>query len=186
MTLPKMQADEVTPKTKKDRFDRLTEAKDNCGSHSLPDAKPDSPMPANVEQPLRLLVVEDNRTDYELIVRHLGHCGFAPQARRVDSGLELRRALEEGSWDIIITDHKLARFSGAEALALIREMGSTIPALCVTGSEDPANMKKVLDAGACGLISKDLAPLCAAVRSALNRRSLRPQPPGPSTSGAVK
>ena len=142
------------------------------------------PTPSRVEQPLRVLMIEDSQNDCELIVRHLRRCGFTPRDRRVDDGPELRRALEQDSWDIIITDHNLPTFSGTEALALIRAFGRNIPTLCVTGSADPAKIREVLDAGACALISKDdLAPLWAAVTSALNRRAAQSDPPGRSRSG---
>jgi CheY-like chemotaxis protein len=126
-----------------------------------------------------VLVIEDSQNDFELIIRQLRRCGFAPRARRVDSGPELQLALEQDPWDIIITDHKLPTFSGAEALALIRDIGRNIPTLCVSGSTDPARINEVLDAGACALVSKDdLAPLCAAVTDALNQRAAQSNRPG--------
>ena len=135
-------------------------------------------VPARTDSPLRVLVIEDNPNDFALILRQLRRCGFPPRARRVDSRPELRLALEQDPWDIIITDHKLPTFSGAEALALIREIGLNIPTLCVTGSADPARINEVLDAGACALVSKDdLAPLCAAVTDALNRRAAQSDRP---------
>ena len=159
-------------------------------AHTTKPADPDSPgsastsptdptveagqksVPARTDPPLRVLVIEDSQNDFELIIRQLRRCGFAPRARRVDSGPELRLALEQDPWDIIITDHKLPTFSGTKALALIRDIGLNIPTLCVTGSADPARISEVLDAGACALVSKDdLAPLCAAVTDALNRRA---------------
>ena len=144
--------------------------------------KPETSTPSSVCQPLRVLMVEDSENDCELILRQLKRCGFAPQVRRVDTGPGLRRALEQESWDIIITDHLMPTFSGAEALALIRDMGSNIPTLCVTGSADPAKIAVVLNAGAFALISKDdLAPLCAAVKSALSRSAAPSNPSGRST-----
>jgi CheY-like chemotaxis protein len=139
--------------------------------------------PAGINPPLRVLVIEDSQNDFELIIRQLRRCGFAPRARRVDSGPELRLALDQDVWDLIITDHKLPTFSGAEALALIRDIGLDIPTLCVTGSADPARISEVLDAGVCALISKDdLAPLCPAVTRALNRGASQSDPQGRSTS----
>jgi two-component system sensor histidine kinase EvgS len=129
-------------------------------------------------------MVEDNKNDCDLIVRHLRRCGFTLRVWRVDNGPELRRVLEQDSWDIIITDHKLPSLSGAEVLALIRDIGLNIPTLCVTGSVDPAKLREVLDAGPCELISKDdLTPLGAAVTSALNRRPAQSDPPGRPKSG---
>ena len=141
----------------------------------------EKPAPSGVESPLRVLLVEDSTNDCELILRQLKRCGFAPRFRRVENESELRRALEQEPWDIIITDHNLPTFSGAEALDLIRDIGLNIPTLCVTGSADPAKITAVLNAGACALISKDnLAPLCAAVTSALNRSAPLSNPPGRS------
>jgi len=151
--------------------------------------KPETSTLSSVGRPLRVLMVEDSENDCELILRQLKRCGFAPQVRRVDTGPGLRRALEQESWDIIITDHIMPTFSGAEALALIRDMGSKIPTLCVTGSGDPAKIAEVLNAGAFALISKDdLAPLCAAIESALSRSAPPSNPSGPSTAvdGAVE
>src|SRR5437867_3451546 len=82
------------------------------------------PTPSRVDQPLRVLMVEDSENDCELTVRQLKSCGFTPRFRRVDNGPELRLALVQDSSDIMITDHKLPTFSGAEAIALIRDIGS--------------------------------------------------------------
>jgi len=121
---------------------------------------------------LRVLMVEDSKNDCELIVRHLKRCGFTLRVWRVDNGPELRRALEQDSWDIVTTDDLLPTFSAAEALALIRDIGLNIPAICITGNADPAKITEVLDAGVCALISKDnLDPLSAAVTGALERRA---------------
>lgn len=132
-----------------------------------PDALQGSAHPGE-ERPLRVLLVDDSENDCELICRHLRRCGFSPQARRVDTGSDLRRALEEETWDLVITDCRLPSFSGADALALVRRARPRTPVICVTGHHDPATIAQILNAGAFAVISKDeLAPLCAAVRRAL-------------------
>jgi len=157
------------------------------GSSSVPrdplvDADP-KPAPSRTENPLRVLMIEDSKNDCELIIRHLKRCGFTPRVRRVFDRTEMRRALDQDAWDIIITDNQLPTFSGAEALALVRELGLNIPTLCVTGSADPVRIAEVLDAGACAIVSKDdLAPLCLAVNEALKRKSAQSNPPGPAGS----
>jgi len=166
----------------------LTNPRPSGGSASEPAGPSSDPgqerTPSQADNPLRVLMIEDNMNDCELIVRQLKRCGFSPQYRRVDTEAELRRALEEESWDIITTDNQLPTFSGAEALAMLRDIGLNIPTICITGSADPSKITTVLDAGACAMISKDdLAPLCIAVTDALNRRAARSGPPGPSASG---
>jgi len=158
-----------------------------CSRSSVPTDPPvdasQKPTPSRTENPLRVLMIEDSKNDCELIIRHLKRCGFTPRVRRVFDRTEMRRALDQDAWDIIITDNQLPTFSGAEALALVRELGLNIPTLCVTGSADPVRIAEVLDAGACAIVSKDdLAPLCLAVNDALNRKSAQSNPPGPAGS----
>ena len=142
-----------------------------------------NPAPSRTENPLRVLMIEDSKNDCELIIRHLKRCGFTPRVRRVFDRTEMRRALDQDAWDIIITDNQLPTFSGAEALALVRELGLNIPTLCVTGSADPVRIAEVLNAGACAIVSKDdLAPLCLAVNEALRRKPAQSNPPGPAAS----
>src|SRR5206468_10887472 len=103
-------------------------------------------------------------------------CGFMPRLRRVATRHEMRCALEQESWDIVFADCKLPIFSGTEALALIRNLGFNIPAICLSGSEDSSKTDEVLNAGARALIKKDnLDPLCAAIRQVLNREPTKPK-----------
>jgi DNA-binding response OmpR family regulator len=69
---------------------------------------------------LRVLIVEDDATDAELVVRELKKSGFEPESRRVDTRDAFMIALEESTPDVIIYDHNLPHFSSSEALELTR------------------------------------------------------------------
>jgi CheY-like chemotaxis protein len=130
------------------------------------------PTPSKTVVKLRVLMVDDNSNDCELIHWQLKRCGFEPLIKRVEDRAEMLRALEQESWDILFTDCRLPRFSGTEALDLLREIGLHLPTICVTGSPDPRKLAETLVAGACDVIDKNnLTPLCNAVTRVLDRRA---------------
>jgi two-component system cell cycle sensor histidine kinase/response regulator CckA len=93
-----------------------------------------------VASPLRVLIVEDSPDDCELILRELRRGGFAPEHLRVDTSDELAAALRRQAWDVIIADYSMPRFSGTDALALVRDLGCDTPFIFVSGTigEDTA------------------------------------------------
>ncbi len=84
--------------------------------------------------PLRVLLVEDSDSDEALIHLHLSRGGFDPQVTRVETGDDFKRALEQGTFDIIIADYNLPSFSGFEALAIFHRTHRDIPFLLVSGT----------------------------------------------------
>jgi two-component system sensor histidine kinase UhpB len=83
---------------------------------------------------LRVIVVEDNDSDYLLTVRALRRSGYAPDARCVQSAAELRAALADGPWDVVISDQSLPGLSAAAASEIVREVDSEVPFLVVSGT----------------------------------------------------
>ena len=71
--------------------------------------------------PLRVLVVEDSEDDALLLLRELKRGGYDVTSERVDTPEAMTAALERGGWDIIISDYKMPRFNGLDALKLVRE-----------------------------------------------------------------
>src|SRR6476661_4503846 len=88
---------------------------------------------ACVRQPLRVLIVEDNPLDAELMVRELKRNGFEPDWHRVDVEADYRMRLEE-SPEIILADYSLPQFSAVRALELFLERRLEIPFIVVSGT----------------------------------------------------
>ena len=80
-----------------------------------------------MSKPLRALIVEDVEQDALLIVRELRRGGFAVTFERVDTPETMTAALERQSWDIVISDYAMPRFSAPSALALVKERKLDLP-----------------------------------------------------------
>ncbi len=93
-----------------------------------------------MESKLRVLMIEDSEDDAALIAREIRRGGFDPELERVYSGEALLAAIRIGKWDLVICDYSMPHFSGKEALKLLRETGSDVPFIFVSGTigEDTA------------------------------------------------
>lgn len=152
---------------------------------------------------LRILLVEDDVADAELIVYQLQCAGFAFFLTRVQTETEFRRELEAELPDLILSDHGLPSFSGFAALEIARTEYPTLPFIFVSGSNDQGMVAHMHDAGATDYVFKrDLGDLRDAILEALDlpaepptqriethRRSTQPElklqlPPAPATPPA--
>ncbi|MBI5605141.1 MAG: HD domain-containing protein [Deltaproteobacteria bacterium] len=103
---------------------------------------------------LRLLMVEDSENDMLIILRELRRGGYDPVCERVETAEGLKAALEKQSWDIILADHRLPRFSDIEALKLIREQGLDLPFIIVSGTIGEEAAVEAMKAGAHDYVMK--------------------------------
>jgi len=83
---------------------------------------------------LRLLLVEDSEDDAMLLARELDRGGYQAEVHRVDDQQDLAKALNNGQWDLVITDHNLPGFSSAHAMRMVKDVNLDIPVIIVSGS----------------------------------------------------
>jgi signal transduction histidine kinase len=125
---------------------------------------------------LRILVVEDDPLDAELVVRELRKSGYNPEWQRVDTRAEFMNRLVQDVPDIIISDHLMPQFSSAEALQCIHERKLSIPFIVVSHAIGDEEAVGLMRNGAADYILKDrMARLGEAVRQALEKWQLRSQ-----------
>ncbi len=105
--------------------------------------------------PLRLLLVEDSADDAVLLVQPLRRAGYEVTHRRVDTPEEMRAALEQGPWDIVLADYFMPRFSGLAALEILREKGLDLPFIIVSGRLGEDAAVEAMKAGAHDYVMKD-------------------------------
>ena len=84
--------------------------------------------------PLRLLQLEDNTVDAELITATLMEGGIPCQSQLVDTRQAFLAALKEGRMDLILADYSIPGFDGMAALALARQHCPDVPFLFVSAT----------------------------------------------------
>ena len=123
--------------------------------------------------PIRLLILEDNPADADLMVRALRQAGIEAQVDRVESATEFAARLTPEP-DLILADFKLPQFSGLDALRLVRSLGLEVPFIIVSGTIGEDIAVDAMREGADDYLLKDrMARLGPAVLRALENRRLR-------------
>ncbi len=120
-------------------------------------------------EPIRILMVEDQEADAELITRALRRAGTSLEARRVDSQAALLSQLEEFRPDIVLSDFTLPGFGGLEALDLVRAHDTELPFVFVSGTLGEDRAIDALKRGATDYVLKQsLSRLPSAIHRALD------------------
>jgi PAS domain S-box-containing protein len=87
-----------------------------------------------VPHPLRILSIEDDPKDAELIQDLLETEGIACEVTRVDTQAALLASLDEGGIDVILADYSLPSFDGISALKLAIKACPDVPFIFVSGT----------------------------------------------------
>jgi len=120
-------------------------------------------------QVLKILILEDEPTDAELMQRALRKAELDFIATRVANRTDFVAALEAFAPDIVLADYKLPDFSGADALAHVRQVHPEIPVVMVTGTLGDESAIALLNTGAKDYVLKsNLARLPTAVRRVIS------------------
>jgi len=117
-----------------------------------------------MKQTLKILQVEDSESDAALIVRHMERAGYQVQARRVEDAAEMRQALDEEDWDVVISDHQMAQFDAPGALLILQESDRDLPFVVVSGAIGEELAVAMMKSGAHDyLLKSNLSRLAPAV-----------------------
>jgi len=118
---------------------------------------------------LTLLLVEDNEDDAFLLVRSLRQGGFEVVWERVQTPVQFQAALAAQSWDAIICDYNLPRFSAPAALEIMRSAGLDLPFIVLSGVINEKTAVEIMRAGAHDVIFKNnLARLAVVLSREIN------------------
>jgi DNA-binding NarL/FixJ family response regulator len=122
-------------------------------------------------QGLRLLILEDDPRDAELITHSLRRADPSCTVQVVDNRAGFARALETFVPDAVLSDSGGPGFRSLDVLELVRSRRPTIPLVLVSGALTQAGTE-CLKAGAADFVPKtDLARLGAAVLASLEARA---------------
>jgi PAS domain S-box-containing protein len=133
-------------------------------------ARADNPVP--VRQPLRVLILEDDPQDAELMAAMLRQAGYSLTLQVTDSRAQFEQQLQHGEHDVILADYKLGGWNAMDALQVLREVGKDIPCVVVTGSLGDEAAVECIKQGAADYVLKDrLHRLPVAVEGALRDKA---------------
>src|SRR5450759_586371 len=123
---------------------------------------------------LRILIVEDSEDDADLVVHRLNAADYDVSWERVEAAGQMRAALEQPDWDIVIADYKLPGFEAPAALAILRQTGLDLPFVVVSGQVSEETATALMTAGACDYVLKNnLARLAPVVKRELGEARTR-------------
>jgi signal transduction histidine kinase len=124
-----------------------------------------------MDQPLKILHLEDLAADAEIVDRVLRKAQFHFEKKVVAGKIDFILALRDFRPDIILSDHSLPAFNSLEALRITREENIPVPFILVTATVSEEYAVSVIKEGASDYILKDrLERLPNAVQNALDKR----------------
>ncbi|HXQ34364.1 MAG TPA: response regulator, partial [Anaerolineales bacterium] len=99
-------------------------------------------------KPLRVLILEDSEDDALLLLRELQRSGYEVEFERVDTAPEMQSALNQKTWDFILSDFSMPEFNAPKALELLKASGLDLPFIIVSGTIGEETAVAALKAGA--------------------------------------
>jgi PAS domain S-box-containing protein len=122
-----------------------------------------------MKSPLRILYLEDNLRDAELVQEILAADGMVCEVARVENEADFVASLEQGGdIDLILADYTLPSFDGLSALKIARQKRPHVPFIFVSGTLGEEVAIEALKIGATDYVFKTrLSRLAPSVRRAL-------------------
>lgn len=123
----------------------------------------------------RVLIIDDEASIRDLCARVLTRAGFT--VATADNGDEGVRRLEEGPFDLVISDIRMPGVSGLDVLEAAKRLYPSISVVLITGFGTPETIARAKTSGADRILTKPFNPieLLAAVREILPNSSEGPE-----------
>jgi PAS domain S-box-containing protein len=123
---------------------------------------------------LRILVIEDSEDDALLVLHQMKKGSYDIEYERIVTAEGMRAALKEKPWDIILSDYQMPHFNGLEALTVLKESGTDIPLIVISGAIGEDIAVETMRNGAQDYIMKNnLQRLLPAVERELRESKIR-------------
>jgi DNA-binding response OmpR family regulator len=105
----------------------------------------------------RILLVDDEPRNLSLLEAYLGPFGY--DLVRAGGGEEALELFERQRPDLILLDVRMPDFDGIDVLTHVRAMeeGSHVPVILVTGTTEPEDRQRGIEAGADDFLEKPVA-----------------------------
>lgn len=110
--------------------------------------------PDTLRYAVKVLLVEDAVDDAALIQGILQRHGPQVLTSRVDSVNAMRKALNESTWDVVVSGYSLPGLTAMDALRLVKESGQDLPLIVVSGFVSDETAVALIKAGAAEFVPK--------------------------------
>ena len=124
--------------------------------------------------PIRILHLEDDAADARLIREQLLRSGLDVLITVAPGREAFEAEIQKNNFDIILSDYRVPRFNGLQALEYVRSAAIHVPFILVTGALGDEGAIELLHSGATDCVLKDrLARLAPAIQRALREDAAR-------------
>lgn len=152
-------------------------AKDADTGPSLAALESQAPLSVRATETGKLLVVDDDHLNREMIARRLEHMGF--KIVLAADGLEALAALRREAFDLVLLDVLMPELDGFETLERIKanDRWRTIPVVMLSALDDADSTARCITAGAEDYVPKPFNPIVlrARINASLEKKRLRDQ-----------
>jgi signal transduction histidine kinase len=155
-------------------LDSLASVQSSCAVDTLPNGLHDGRGEANVARRLRVLVVEDDPSDVELVLHALRTGGIEADRDVVQTPEEFMQCIRKNNYSIVLADYKLPEWNGLETVEILRREGLDVPVILVSGALGEVKAVECIKQGAADYVLKDQLPrLADVVGRAIREKQLR-------------
>jgi PAS domain S-box-containing protein len=127
-----------------------------------------------MKSPLRILYLEDDPRDGELVQETLAVDGITCRVTRVETEADFSASLEQGGFDLILADYTLPSFDGLSALRIAQQNWPHVPFIFVSGTLGEEVAIEALKIGATDYVFKTrLSRIVPSVQRALREAEER-------------
>jgi len=106
-----------------------------------------------METALRVIIIDDSEVDAELVFNEISK-NYITEHVLVDNEHDLRSALNEKLWDLVLCDYSMPNFDPYKAVGILRECNLDIPLIVISGTIGEEKAIKLLKAGCSDCILK--------------------------------
>lgn len=109
----------------------------------------------NPNDTIRLLILNDSRSEAERLISMLNNAGRSTRAQHVDSEEALTKLLQEQPWDLLIGQNNAEQLVPQTAIRQIQRLGKDVPVILMSEEEGSQTIVEGLKIGAVDVVRLD-------------------------------
>lgn len=111
---------------------------------------------------MRILLIEDSRAVYDLLVREIRRCSFEVELVWMDTLAAARSEMIRNGYDAVLLDIGIPDAERGNSINNLAEIIKLTghPVVILSGNEDPKEITRAINAGAAAYLTKRLIPEC--------------------------